>query len=699
MGRRYFPLVYISLGSPLISPECICEFFKDLVTSDAKRLSAEHKVYVFVITLLDYTLEQYELWKTQYGPNNKTGFLTSFVSSFQPIGDKLAEEILKKLWATIVKRVKENINNDKFGKDNQIFSRYEASGLPKLVIAIDEARALLNSNDINDVSAIRVIRRALSLKAEKSIGVPLVTLVVADTHSCITNVAPVARLELSKRDIAAGTELIPPFFTISGYDIKAKAYLKKCMISSLMKPCNWWIFLLDRDKNPYEFMKLGIPLWGAFFEYRNLNLNDPVLTIDQVIRFSMTKLQGELSSSTDVIKNTDNLEIPIKCLSFIASMASRMSLTIVSKSNLANLLVASSMAQLDYLSIDRHTAFVSYPSDVTLAEGASRIINYYPLDTIRTLVEFTANSQINIGDGGKCVTEMILLAAMDKFSTPFQSITVTNFIKTLFDKITAEVIIESFKNKPILKGRIYFNHFVKLQESAKPANLVYYFTRGAAISGYPVQFGWDHCIPVCLEDGRLTAIFIQVKNYKDMMKIYDVVGIMQRMRLAGSMLLNPTVYENLWNPKIEKKPSTSSLGKRIQPVGNVDVDDLSMNILINLLQGQPLPADAKLYQELPNRLRNVPSPHTSSINSSHNFVAIQGFSLSVFPNLWGRTIADKREVEALLKLLLWPRSDYLRQLEHERSQAYVESFKMLDHGHETGSLEEAAQLHRLHEYK
>lgn len=718
MGRNCFPMVYISLGSDLISPTIISKFLGELADDVKYRDENERKVFVFITTLLNYTLEQFEKWKLlmkqeqqeeqgqqeqheqqeQQGQHEQQGqqekpehlnqqfpdFFNSFVTSFQPVGDEKSESDLEKLWKTIIDQVNANIADKNF-QGRAIIQKYKSSNLPKLLIAIDEARVLLATTDIKKISAFRLIRGALSLsaKAENRVDDSVITVIVADTNSSITNFAPVAKRDPSERFLLADAQLIPPFFMVTGFDVKAKIYLQRCQDLASSKG-NWWNFLIDRDTGPCEFLKLGCPLWGAFMEYGNL----PESSITDLIAFAKRKLLG----GCNFLDLDMNENVVIRTLSYIAALASRMSLTIIPKSNLTNLLVASCMAQLEYLSADRQSVYINYPSDVVLAEAAADFLDSKSLEIMRALLEYTANSEISLGDGGESIAEMIVLAAIDNLKPLFNSVLVEAFLKSLFGEVAAAPILDSFAGKPILKGRVCFNHFIKLKESATVDNLIYCFIRGAAISGYTQQFGWDLCIPVCLEDGRLSAIFIQIKNYKDMMKHYDVIGIMQRMRLAGSMLLNPPAYKSLWNPEVEKKPTSTLLGKRMLDVGNENLDDISMNILINLLQGHPLPSDMPEYQDLPDQFKDIDVPHLATVQPGHNFIAIQGFSIAAFPNIWGNSTGRKKEIESIMKHILKPRSDYIRLMEYEQNERFQKYFKKINSDE---TLSACAKLHNL----
>lgn len=673
-GRQHFPLVYISFGEVLQSPDNITLFLKSLASLSSSRPDNENKALVFFATLVSFVLEKFQIWsrRTKLKTAN-SAFYSELVTLFQPVGVPEKKHDLQILWATILKEVDSNLANPQFSAKN-LFAQYEKSGLPKLLVAIDEAKELLNDDPSKDtISAFRIIRTSLSgligsLDTEIPDGV--ITVIVADTYSSITNFAPVSKPNFSGRDVKSVGILIPPFFLLSGHDVMAKIYLSGCKsIQKQHENANWYQFLNSRDQSAFEFVRLGSPLWGAFIVYKHLT--DTEKDIGLLIAFAAFKLQGSGLITLSI--------------HYIAALTARASLTIVARSSLANELVAGCMAQLDMISSKRDCVFVSYPSDVTLAQGAASLIRGNPKEALQSLHDHLSTSQISIGDGGESVAELLLLAAIDYSGMRFKSILVKEFLENLFGISVAKPLLETFSKKPILKGRLFFNHFVKLQNSAVAANIPYFFTRGAGISGYPVQFGWDLCIPVCLEDGRLTAIFVQVKNYKDMLADSYIIGLMQKMRLAGLQLFNPTAYAELWDSAKEKKPNNVELGKRIREIGAnaQNLEDLSLNICINFLQGEPVRPDAvsENIKRLPSAFKLIACPHISQVQASHNFICLQGMSTDAFPNFWGSTVEEKENCFSLLRRLLVPRSDYSRQLSHDYNSEFVDTFNRFDHGH------------------
>lgn len=424
----------------------------------------------------------------------------------------------------------------------------------------------------------------------------------------------------------------------------------------------WADFLRARDLDFSEFIKLGSALWGAFMTYKGLN--GQINAVMDVMDFASRKLQGHSPEATS--------------LHYIAALSVRMSLTIIPRSELAKDLVAGSMAQLDVLSSERDSVFVSYPSDVMLAQAASLLIQAAPEKTF--LDDHTSNFQIAMGDGGECVTEMLLLAAMDKLNKPFRSVLVGEYIESLFGETVGKALAESFAGKSILKGRVYFNHFIKLTASATLENVTYAFIRGAAIAGYSSQFGWDLCVPVCLEDGRVTAIFVQVKNYDCLIPNATMVGIMQKLRVAGLQLFNPASFKEM---RDNERVSNVELGKRMLAIQDdaQNLEDVSLNILLNLLQGSPIPEDHKDRQNLPTHFQNIAAPHISSVQPCHNFIGVQGLSPEAFPNFWGETVPVKRACLSLIQNLLVPRQGYTRQLARDYNQTFIDKFYQHDHPH------------------
>lgn len=61
---------------------------------------------------------------------------------------------------------------------------------------------------------------------------------------------------------------------------------------------------------------------------------------------------------------------------------------------------------------------------------------------------------------------------------------------------------------------MFFNHISKVSRDITFRSLGFMLGRGSGVSGYSQQRGFDLAIPICLPDGFLSAVFVQVRIMK-----------------------------------------------------------------------------------------------------------------------------------------------------------------------------------------
>jgi hypothetical protein len=399
--------------------------------------------------------------------------------------------------------------------DNPFFKLKDVIGT-KIIFAFDEARRLL-SEDISPCS-FEILRNVLGRCFTGMSNMPV--MIVADTNSTIANFAPpLLGLRGSPiRSIQPGSDIIPPFFVLSGHDLFSEEYLNECV--KYLGDSKWNEFLKKRDQSPFAMMGLGSPLWTAYANY------DPrCKNIAKLSEFADTKI-----NDADIVTSDDAI---------LAAIAIKVGLTVMPDRILARNFVAKHQALLTYFSKDRLHTYVSYPSDPFLALGADRLLLK---ESGKHLLEIISSnllvSNIDVGDIGEFFTRFFVHSAFnyasgvqlrrdssrDGFSEQnmrnlLKSVSVKSFLEHLLPNHYETIISSQTKAKSpkdfILDGQVFFNHTIFLQKLACFENLEYAFCRGAIIVGYPRQTGWDMCIPVVLQSGRLSAIYLQVKNWID----------------------------------------------------------------------------------------------------------------------------------------------------------------------------------------
>lgn len=112
----------------------------------------------------------------------------------------------------------------------------------------------------------------------------------------------------------------------------------------------------------------------------------------------------------------------------------RTSLVLNPESNLTVDLVAKSMAHFQLLSHDRQRVDIVYPSEPTLAAGATQYLKLSGHIALQELHQMLLNKQVSIGDLGEFAAEILARSAIDGvLDEPYlNSITVEQFVKCFF---------------------------------------------------------------------------------------------------------------------------------------------------------------------------------------------------------------------------------------------------------------------------
>jgi hypothetical protein len=232
---------------------------------------------------------------------------------------------------------------------------------------------------------------------------------------------------------------------------------------------------------------------------------------------------------------------------------------------------------------------------------------------------------------------------------------------------------------PILKGRLFFNHFAKLTEIMVLDNLSYFFIRGAAISCVHHQLGFDLVIPVCLENGKLTAIFVQIKNYNSDITGGTVEDLRVLMMLAAKSIFDPETYriikEEQKAQKKRKTSETASIAEIIAENNNeTSLDNSSIYILMNLRQGAEGLSRVHVY-------------------ASERYIEAQGISSNIYPSMWGVLPETKKGCLSIIQSLLASRTSYDLELKSKANNEYREHFLATDHDHRYSKMDDNAKLH------
>lgn len=520
LGRKCLPLIYIGCGGNAKSPNSAVKAWKDLAfpkgyTDMSVKGSWAEKTLKLIFACAEYVYRKVKDGsKEGFEPDHLKQLIEEF---FQPTDNN--QTALTGAWSDIMVIVHDDykegftsiidVSSQKnpFKKLNDHFDGVKDDKKSwKLVLVFDEARGLLLQSDY---SAFEVIRAVAGIYTEEMHG--RLVIVVADTNSTITNFSPPSQefaesSSFKRLQKHQSSNLIPPFFQLSGLDTGDREYLSKAVEVQgkwdSKSPTGPWKAFLDGRVNSLakDFYFLGSPLWRAFHEYQ------PGFTFKSLFDYAASKMNG---GKSDTLAVSDT--------SVIAALCCRVGLSILPDSVLAKDLVAGGMAQINYLTRNRHYAFIGYPSDPTLAEGAARIMKSANERITRVLKSHVDKSLVDIGMSGEVVARLLIINAMDRMrtesSSPPPPRTVSAFFKELLTSGHYATMENELGKSKIWNAELFVNHTVILDKGATKKNVAYALCRGAMITGFPQQPAWDICIPVVLPNGQLSSILLQIKNW------------------------------------------------------------------------------------------------------------------------------------------------------------------------------------------
>lgn len=397
----------------------------------------------------------------------------------------------------------------------------DGKGIKPILFVIDEAKLLTTTSNGLGVSAFRIVRRsAADISLHGYICVCFV-----GTSAKLANFAPTDKKDQSGRVVMEKLTLFPPFVAFAPGDCKLSP--EECLPGEAFHE---WI--LSRDKNPLSLVKMGRPLWYAHYqaEYSASVPRSSTNAFLKVLKFAQQKIF--------LLAENENL-----MAAQLALFLCRLPLTVSPTESIADVLVASNMAYCQYISQERDRLFSSYLSEPILAAAAAKVLqeDILAANAITALSQSFAYGKISVGYFGELVAAFILLGACDEACleqgvTPLHSVSLKAWIKTMFGttfwSTAMETLAKELKKSEedlLPNGVVAFNHIVRLMETMDKNDIRRGIERVYAIWGCSYQRAFDFCIPVALENGHLTAVYVQVKNHKDRFSDSQTEAIFAKM--------------------------------------------------------------------------------------------------------------------------------------------------------------------------
>ncbi|KAG3047120.1 hypothetical protein PI125_g26888, partial [Phytophthora idaei] len=275
--------------------------------------------------------------------------------------------------------------------------------VPVLVVAIDEARTLLEIKDSTGVDAFQLLRRALwAVNADERVtnvnGIVLAVLV--DTKYLVDEAVPVSLPDPTSRR-RGGTALFPPFLLTQTMDV-----LLDNTSPPSQPPSKSRVLNTDPDQVWEALVSMGRPLWRSMERVATLEGKQRELN-----KFAASKLLFGVDAKA--AKSYED-----RTLYGVASLFCRVGLLSHASDPMATRLVADFMSVLHYVTYKNDAYITSYTSDPILTFGASYM--WYQLDSpaleSHILQQFQAillKGVVDTGNMGQIAAQIFLLLAID----------------------------------------------------------------------------------------------------------------------------------------------------------------------------------------------------------------------------------------------------------------------------------------------
>ncbi|KAG1692479.1 hypothetical protein DVH05_025231 [Phytophthora capsici] len=311
----------------------------------------------------------------------------------------------------------EKVQLDSNSNDYPMEELREHPTVPVLVVAIDEARALMTKKTPNGGNALQILRRALR-NVNKTAMVRnangLVFGILVDTNSQVRECVPTLSQDPSSQPSSTKNMTpFPPFILTETMDIMLDDS-KLSGVDTVDQKTSRNRVLATNEKDVWTaLVSMGRPLWHSLDDTKkHLSARKAILT-----RFAARKLLIGLDMNQQE-SYTDST------LHGVSSLFCRLGLRPYASSPIATRLVANFMSVLHYVGYKNDTQISGYVSEPILTFGAARMWHQFEnpthnwpsaleSDILPQLETILLNGLIDTGNIGELVARIFLLLAMD----------------------------------------------------------------------------------------------------------------------------------------------------------------------------------------------------------------------------------------------------------------------------------------------
>lgn len=362
--------------------------------------------------------------------------------------------------------------------------------VPSALICLDEARALLDGEGSPLFRSFREAVRSRFARTSKTGALNLAKsrgdyfALILDTTSKVANFSPPMTSDHSQKvRQSTGGLLFPSLFAIDTINIFGGNNTKREPDGS--------------EQSAIELFHFGRPLWGALMALRE---------------------------SPRGIMELARQKVMVQGPSYLTALLSYRLSFYITNNAIAEDLVSGWLRYILYINEGRDLLLTCQPSEPVLAH-TSAVQMLDPATRVQVLQQFSRISfegSINTGDMGEIVAAIILFFTHDEvlYSEAHEfpaAVPFGGFITCLFGCQLAGQIMECSSTNTEMAlvcsdGKVFCNHFFKIEEDPTSKTLEDAFLRGAGII-LPDQFpGADLLVPIRLPERQMTFFGIQVKN-------------------------------------------------------------------------------------------------------------------------------------------------------------------------------------------
>lgn len=382
---------------------------------------------------------------------------------------------------------------DQNGHNSSVAATSPGKDIPNAIVCLDEARTLVDSKESLLFRSLREAMRKQFVMTYKAGNLNLTRpqgdffAILLDTTSKVADFSPPTRHDGTQKQLREGGKLFPPLYTIDTFNIFIKDNKKR-----LLFPDGSQDFAL-------ELFGYGRPLWKA-----RIDADESLL---ELIMLAEQKLDGQGPSY------------------LLALLSYRLNFYVVNNA-LAEDLVSGWLRYILYINEGRDLLRTTQPSEPILAHVSANMMLKADtrLGVVEQFLQVCFEGSINVGDIGEMTSALILLFTFDEVwkneigGFP-GAIPLSSFLEALLGKNVASDIVKYASTDKNMRGlcdngKIFFNHFIKLEEKPDTKTLQKGFCRGIAFFLPDNHPGADILVPVRISNRKMSFLAIQVKNRK-----------------------------------------------------------------------------------------------------------------------------------------------------------------------------------------